>query len=136
MIARCLLSLSSFVVSCLCLRMSIAGNKVPPVPDDIGSMGGTNSTGNIFGRDPLPGPPPLGAGERLKGGLEYPYAAPKFMRKAALGRGAHELAPVRPLAKVPKAPFKALCLWPLPLAIPGVTFSILGPSRVVHETRP
>jgi hypothetical protein len=116
--------------------MSIAGNKVPPVPDDIGSMGGTNSTGNIFGRDPLPGPPPLGAGERLKGGLEYPYAAPKFMRKAALGRGAHELAPVRPLAKVPKAPFKALCLWPLPLAIPGVTFSILGPSRVVHETRP
>jgi hypothetical protein len=43
MIARCLLSLSSFVVSCLCLRMSIAGNKVPPVPNDIESMGGTNS---------------------------------------------------------------------------------------------
>jgi hypothetical protein len=28
--------------------MSIAGNNVPPVPDDSESMGGTNSTMNIF----------------------------------------------------------------------------------------
>jgi hypothetical protein len=36
-------SLFSCLSLCLCAWLSIAGNKVPPALDDIGSMGGTNS---------------------------------------------------------------------------------------------
>ena len=48
-------SVSLFFCMSLCLRsgMSIAGNNVPPVPNDIGSMGGTNSNN----RDPTPALP-------------------------------------------------------------------------------
>ena len=72
-------SLFSCLSLCLCAWLSIAGNKVPPALDDIGSMGGTNSIPKNSGRPPSPGLSPVGGeGMKLKGGLEYPYAAPRY----------------------------------------------------------
>jgi hypothetical protein len=74
-------SVSLFFRLSLCLRsgMSIAGNNVPPVPDDIESMGGTNS------EFPAPHPP--------RPGHPLPHAGEGKVRSAARAPGGLDAHP-------------------------------------------
>jgi hypothetical protein len=75
-------SVSLFFRLSLCLRsgMSIAGNNVPPVPDDIESMGGTNSE--------FPAPHPPRPGHPLPRGEGNSNATPS---RSPFARGSNEL---------------------------------------------
>jgi hypothetical protein len=124
------LRLSLSTSACLSVRRwkGIAGTgSCPPRWMSLKARGALTQI-RKFRADPLSRPlPHWGRGDEAERKVRVPYAAHWFFKECRSGRGAHELAPVRPLAKVPKAPFKALCLWPLPLAIPGVTSTIFGP---------
>jgi len=105
-------------------------------------------------RDPLPVPPPRGrvrgkrwvspnaellgsaACQRHDNSAGVPSATPKQLRKVAVGAALTNSRRSVTSAKVPKAPFKALCLCPLPLVMSGVTSQISEPERGGRYTHP